>query len=158
MPFWSWTGTATQAAVGGGVVDIDVTAGVGNVVRILYAQAVGVFAAADSLDLFTNDEDGNVIANLGSIALGGAGTARATHPRATTNIDSTTSSGHVTGMTPVELAGPDFKLTVLTTALAQNDTAQLLLWAWVKNLPGTISVARSTGTVAAITPTVNEVY
>ena len=158
MPFWSWTGTATQTNAGGGIVVIDVTAGAGNVVRILYARAVGTFTAADQEAFELADEDNVRIVAFG-ITAAGSGTQNLTFPRASTDMDSTTDTTVTTGIgTPVKIAGPNVKFDVNTSALAVNDTVQLLLWAWVKNQAGTISVARSTGTVATISPTVNEVY
>lgn len=156
MPFWSWTGTATQSNAAGGVVIIDVTAGLGNVLRVLYAHAVGTFVAADTLTLVLSDEDNNAIVNYSGPTA--SGTVDMTFPRAATNVDSTTNTNAASSLKGVELAGPDLKYHVETSALAQNDTVQLLLWTWVKNQAGTISVARSTGTVAAPTVTVNEVY
>ena len=154
---WSWAGTATQTNVAGGAIQIDVTAGNGNVVHILYAQAVGVFAAADDLALFHLDEDNNSLVDFASV--NAIGTLRVTYPRANTDIDSTTSNNRGTALGPgLWLAGTDLKFNVFTSALAQNDTVQLLFQAKVKNGPGSISVARSGGTVAAIVPTVNEVY
>jgi len=157
MPFWSWTGTATQAAVGGGQPVIDITAGTGNVVHIIAARSVGAFAGADTLAFQTVDEDNNIVLTLTQIA--GSAAPNATLPRAATDMDSTTSLDRGPSLDGVQIAGPDMKFTArATTDLAQNDTVQLLLWAWVKHGPGTISVTRSTGTVAAPTVTVNEVY
>ena len=156
MPFWSWTGTATQSNAAGGIVRIDITAGVGNVVHVLYARTVGAFGAADNLDLLLVDEDNTTV-----IALGGIGAATApimTLPRAFTNVDSTTNTAFASSLGGIKLVGPDLKLTAETSAVAQNDTVQVLLLAKVKRGPGTVSVTRSTGTVAAISPTVNEVY
>jgi len=157
MPFWSWAGTATQSNAAGGAVLIDVTAGIGNVVHILYAGVVGVYGASDDISMFIVDEDNNQVVFYAQHT--GTGTRNLSFPRAPTNIDSTTSSAFVSGMGGVRLVGADVKFSIGSlTALAQNDTVQLLLWAWVKNQAGTISVARSGGTVAAISPTVNEVY
>jgi|SRR3990167_3786164 len=155
MPFWSWTGTATQANAAGGVVVIDVTAGIGNVLQIMYARAVGSFALSDFVRFITVDED-NVFIAIHSSATA-TPTANTTFPRANTDVDSTTSGATVSAST-IDLAGPDQKFVAESSAIAQNDTVQLLLWAWVKHGPGTISVARSTGSVAAPTVTVNEVY
>lgn len=153
---WSYTATVTQTAVGGGTLFIDVTAGAGNVMEVLYGRAEGTFAAADTLFLESVDEDNNIIVVYAANAA--AGTVHLTVPRALTNIDSTTSTSYASSLSGLSFAGPDLKFTAETTALAQNDTVQLLLEAKVKHGPGSVSVARSGGTPGGPVETVNEVY
>src|SRR3990167_3886642 len=105
MPFWSWTGTATQSNAAGGIVRIDVTAGEGNSIHVLCARTVGAFGAADNLDFLLVDEDNTTV-----IALGGVGAATApimTLPRAFTNVDSTTNTAFASSLGGIKLVGPD---------------------------------------------------
>src|SRR3990167_3546850 len=94
--FWSWTGTATQAAAGGGLVVLDLTAGVGNIVHVLYARAIGTFAGVDTLSIRSNDEDNNFRVLFAQ--LGAAGTINLTIPRALTDVDSTTNNSFASSL------------------------------------------------------------
>ena len=153
---WSWTGTATQANVAGGTIIIDVTAGAGNEIWILYAGAVGTFAAVDWLVLQLFDEDNVVVHTYAELAAAGAVTV--SFPRANTNIDSTTSTQEATAIAGCRLVGSDLKFSVVTSTLTQNDTVAFRFEALVRRGPGVISEARSGGMVTVIAPTVNEVY
>src|SRR3990167_9752702 len=123
MPFWSWTGTATQSNAAGGGVVIDMTAGIGNVVRVLNARAVGTFGLADNLLFSLFDEDNVEIVRVVDGAAA-SGTNSTSFPRANTNVDSTTNIINSAALDPVEVAGPDLKWTAWTSAIAQNDTVQ----------------------------------
>ena len=153
---WSWTGIATQANVAGGAITIDVTAGAGNEIWILYAGAVGTFAAADALVFQLFDEDNSTV-NTYAWPADAAGLT-ISFPRANTNIDSTTSDDDATAISGCRLVGSDLKFVCTTSALAQNDTVAFRFVALVRRGPGVISEARSGGTVTVIAPTVNEVY
>lgn len=147
--FWSHSAAVTLGGAPGSD-SWNVSAGAGNILKVLAFTANWTTALAQTLDILLIDEDGIGIQRFASIA-SATGLKTATIPRLNDDVDTTTSSVHGSSR-HVVLAGPDVRLVVSGSGGALNDVFNVRLWAKVSKGPGIITDGFAT------TATVNEVY
>lgn len=151
---WQYKATATQTDIGGGSIMMDISPGIGNAMFV-YLLSVGAddYAAGRtcSVRIYDNEATKNIISLLASAVLDNQ---YLRVPQS--NSQATTAQNEIDTSGGFWVYGTD-NLRILYSALAQNETATVIIRAFVKGNKPSVSVSDSTGTVADPTEAYNVV-